>query len=631
MQAINKDAEDRAEDTHDIMKERDASETTVHKSTTTSARKPQPPSVSASSATTRTEQRRRAELKQQRAGNLLAMEEHVDLTGLHLAGERSPHSAAASRIEDALEKSISDLCKTLGAGAKTKLSTPLVDRLQIRLAREEDACRAAEDWVRMEQSVLDGHLLSEAEVSSLREWAIQADGRPACAAPSEMDKLRRLIGLAIANALPASSLVVAPLTPAEKRQLADLEQMVLAGKLLSPEELATLKRQSALEAHTPPSTPARTTRTAEAGSAGWLPASSRRPPSSKAHVAKTSAQESVAPPKPSLSSYMSSGIGVHAPASSRASHRPAAASSAASAGAGASRPPNPVSASLPADSLASRTPAVRHAAPRAAAVQAKVAGAATRQAWAAGTATPREGSAEPATAGEQSSTRDEPVASASKASTPRAAPSVASARRAKTPRAETPSIERTTVGSPRPESARVSSASLPRAKPPTEQPTTGMALRPATARAGALLRVTPRSGERVAELEKRVGEGQVLSSDAAAELAWSKKTLDFTTSSRQWSPVSSTTGQKLSPRWAALEYETVPFPRRAEPPQDEPGPGSYSPRTGFDTSQCRSQLALSHVSLRGRHWQTTPASQSDTPGPASCAARPRAQPSCVAA
>jgi hypothetical protein len=187
-------------------------------------------------------------------------------------------------------------------------------------------------------------------------------------------------------------------------------------------------------------------------------------------------------------------------------------------------------------------------------------------------------------------------------------------------------ISGTNVGRHRPGTARA--AAVSRAATVTAQPAAGAAMRPATARAGALGRATPRLGEagRIAELERQVREERGLLPDAAAELACLREARASAPTSRQWSRVSSTTGLKLSPRWAALEYETIPSPRRVQPPKDEPGPGYYSPRTGFDTPHCKSQLALSHVSLKGRHWQAMPASQNGTPGPASCAASPHASP-----
>jgi hypothetical protein len=84
------------------------------------------------------------------------------------------------------------------------------------------------------------------------------------------------------------------------------------------------------------------------------------------------------------------------------------------------------------------------------------------------------------------------------------------------------------------------------------------------------------SGEtaRIADLEKRVSDGEELPQEAEAELARLKEPRNASFSfSRPWSRVSSSSGLKLSPRWASLEYETVPFPRRAGPPDDVPGPG----------------------------------------------------------
>jgi hypothetical protein len=390
------DAADRAEHKPDpATEERDASDTT--KAPKTSARKPHPPAApraASSSDITRTEQRRRAELKRLLAPeDLPPTAEPAELARRPHADESSPHSAAASRIEDALEMSIGDVCMALQLGIKTKarLPAPLLDRLQLRLAREEEACRAAEDWGMIEQSVLDGHLLSETELSRLQEWDAQTDGRPPCASPAEMDTLRRCIGLATGTAFSSRSLAAAvipltrphmsdaPLTPAQQQELADLGRQVSEGKLLTPEELATLKQLGAAEANMPPHPPhspptrlttsssrpttanpeavssaarppvssrhssasrvhlAKTTPEAEL-SPSRLPVSSRQPSASKVHVAKAPAQErqeSLPPPKPTLSSYKSSGGGMHKTLAKAAIQR------AASAGARASQLPHP--------------------------------------------------------------------------------------------------------------------------------------------------------------------------------------------------------------------------------------------------------------------------------------------------
>jgi len=119
---------------------------------------------------------------------------------------------------------------------------------------------------------------------------------------------------------------------------------------------------------------------------------------------------------------------------------------------------------------------------------------------------------------------------------------------------------------------------------------------------------------RLAELQQREDDGAILSKEEAAELARLRNGQLSATSDRPWSTMSSTTTMKLSPMWAALEYETIPVRKKIER-VDAPGPGHYNPRTGFDTAHCKSQSSLSFISVRGRPRPLKSDLPEETPGP----------------